>query len=141
MDAASHEVWPVRRLTEVSAVSAAHFAHAFKQAFDVPPHRYLLTRRIERAISLLLDTDLPVTEVALRTGWNSLGSFGRVIHDVIGTSPGRFCARAHVVPHGRAQVPRRVVHAAHRPDLRIAVLEKRQRGCAGTTGLQSTEVP
>ena len=42
MDAASHEDWPVRRLARVSHVSEAHFAHSFKQAFGVPPHRYLL---------------------------------------------------------------------------------------------------
>jgi AraC-like DNA-binding protein len=55
MDGASHEAWPVRRLARVSAVSEAHFARSFKQAFGVPPHRYLLTRRIERAKALLRD--------------------------------------------------------------------------------------
>ncbi len=49
MDAASHEEWAVRRLARVSGVSEAHFARSFKQVFGVPPHRYLLTRRVERA--------------------------------------------------------------------------------------------
>lgn len=53
MDAASHEDWPVQRLAGVSLVSEAHFARSFKEAFGVPPHRYLLTRRIERATPLL----------------------------------------------------------------------------------------
>ena len=44
IDAASHEDWPMLRLARVSHVSAAHFARSFKQAFGVPPHRYLLTR-------------------------------------------------------------------------------------------------
>src|SRR3546814_5096082 len=57
MDAASHEVWPVQRLARVSHVSAAHFARAFKDAFGVPPLRYLRTRRIERATAQLPDTD------------------------------------------------------------------------------------
>ena len=48
MDAASHEEWPVERLASVSGVSQAHFARSFKRAFGAPPHRYLLTRRIER---------------------------------------------------------------------------------------------
>ena len=68
MDAASHEDWPVRRLARVSGVSEAHFARSFKQAFGVPPHRYLLTRRIERATALLRDTDLSITEIAFHTG-------------------------------------------------------------------------
>ena len=39
----------VPRLAQVSGVSEAHFARSFKEAFGIPPHRYLLTRRIERA--------------------------------------------------------------------------------------------
>jgi transcriptional regulator GlxA family with amidase domain len=77
MDAASHEEWPVSRLAGVSGVSEAHFARAFKQAFGAPPHRYLLTRRIERASALLRDSDLPIIDIAFDTGWNSLGTFGR----------------------------------------------------------------
>src|SRR4029077_7020498 len=94
MDAASHEEWPVGRLARVSGVSAAHFARSFKEAFGVPPHRYLLTRRIERATALLRDTDLSVTEIAFQIGWNSLGTFGRTFRDVTGESPGMLRTRA-----------------------------------------------
>src|SRR5580700_8976450 len=93
MDAASHEDWPVRRLARVSRVSQAHFARSFKQAFGVPPHRYLLTRRIERAMALLRETDLSITDIAFRTGWASLGTFGRTVRDVTGQSPGAIRAR------------------------------------------------
>jgi transcriptional regulator GlxA family with amidase domain len=89
MDAASHEEWPVARLARVSGVSEAHFARSFKDAFGLPPHRYLLTRRIERAAALLRDTDLSITEIAFQTGWGSLGTFGRTFRDVTGESPGR----------------------------------------------------
>ncbi|MGP1683662.1 MAG: helix-turn-helix transcriptional regulator, partial [Giesbergeria sp.] len=87
MDAASHEAWPVQRLAEVSGVSEAHFARSFKQAFGIPPHRYLLTRRIEQATTLLRDTALPITEIAFATGWESLGTFGRTFRDITGQSP------------------------------------------------------
>src|ERR1041385_3556652 len=70
MDAASHEEWPVRRLARVSGVSEAHFARSFKEAFGVPPHRYLLTRRIERATAMLRDTDLPIIEIAFPRVWS-----------------------------------------------------------------------
>src|SRR5712672_873682 len=76
MDAESHKEWPVERLAEVSGVSKAHFARSFRDAFGVPPHRYLLTRRIERANALLRDTGLAITQIAFETGWNSLGTFG-----------------------------------------------------------------
>src|SRR5215472_10670976 len=87
MDAASHDAWPVSRLARVSGISAAHFARSFKEAFGAPPHRYLLTRRVERATALLRDTDLAITEIAFQTGWSSLGTFGRTFRDVLGESP------------------------------------------------------
>jgi transcriptional regulator GlxA family with amidase domain len=127
MDAASHEEWPVRRLARVSAVSEAHFARSFKEAFGTPPHRYLLTRRIERATALLRDTDLPITEIAFQTGWSSLGTFGRTFKDITGQSPGELRAREQAARHELAPVPICHVSAAHRPDLTIAVSEKRRQ--------------
>src|SRR6478609_1574444 len=99
MDAASHEDWPIDRLARVSHVSEAHFARSFKEAFGVPPHRYLLTRRIERAMTLLRDSDLPITEIAFQTGWNSLGTFGRTFRDVTGENPGELRARVRPAAH------------------------------------------
>jgi transcriptional regulator GlxA family with amidase domain len=141
MDAASHEHWPVRRLARVSGVSEAHFARSFKQAFGVPPHRYLLTRRIERATALLRDTDLSITEIAFQTGWESLGTFGRTFRDVTGESPGAIRSRARATAQELDRVPACVVSAAHRPDLTIAVLEKRRRAAVGINGAEQKEVP
>jgi len=126
MDAASHEEWPVERLARVSGVSEAHFARSFKEAFGVPPHRYLLSRRIERATALLRDTNLAVTEIAFQTGWGSLGTFGRTFRDVTGESPGAIRAREQAASHELVRVPHCYVSAAHRPDLKIAVSEKRR---------------
>ena len=140
MDAASHEAWPVRRLARVSAVSEAHFARSFKQAFGIPPHRYLLTRRIERATALLRDTDLPITEIAFRTGWESLGTFGRTFRDVTGENPGALRARAQAATHALGPVPACIVSATHRPDLTIAVSEKRRRAADDTKEASIKEV-
>ncbi|MDQ7287739.1 helix-turn-helix transcriptional regulator [Stenotrophomonas sp. Sm2128] len=131
MDRASHEEWPVARLAVVSAVSPAHFARSFKQAFGLPPHRYLLSRRIERAVAMLRDTELPVTEIAAQTGWSSLGTFGRIFRDITGDSPGnvreRERERERAGRAASASVPECHARAAQRPDLKIAVLEKRRR--------------
>jgi transcriptional regulator GlxA family with amidase domain len=142
MDVASDEEWPVRRLARVSGVSEAHFARSFRDAFGVPPHRYLLTRRIERAKALLRDTDLPVTEIAFQTGWNSLGTFGRVFRDITGESPGELRAREQAAPHELERVPACYLIAAHRPNLTIAVSEKRRREAEAMNGAEEdTEVP
>ncbi len=141
MDAASHEEWPVRRLARVSAVSEAHFARSFKEAFGIPPHRYLLTRRIERAMARLRDTDLPITEIAFQTGWTSLGTFGRTFRAITGKSPGELRAREKSARHALAPVPVCFLGAAHRPHLTIAVSEKRRQEAGCTKGSDETEVP
>jgi transcriptional regulator GlxA family with amidase domain len=140
MDGASHDEWPIPRLAQVSAVSSAHFARSFKEAFGVPPHRYLLTRRIERATALLRDTDLPITDVAFQTGWKSLGTFGRIFRDITGDSPGEFRTREQSGSHRLEHVPECILRAAHRPDLTIAVSEKRRQKSVDITELLSTEV-
>ena len=139
MDAASHEDWPVRRLAEVSAVSPSHFARAFKQAFGLPPHRYLLTRRIERAAALLRETDLPVSDIAFQTGWSSLGTFGRVFREITGAHPGQLRLDARAAVQAPGLVPGCVLGAAHRPDLNIAVSEKRRQRAGGTTSATEPE--
>jgi transcriptional regulator GlxA family with amidase domain len=141
MDAASHEEWPVRRLARVSGVSEAHFARSFKEAYGVPPHRYLLTRRIERAAALLRETDQSITEVALQTGWSSLGTFGRTFRDVTGESPGELRERQRAAPRAPERVPPCFLSAAHRPDLTIAVSEKRRSTEGATKGTRRMEVP
>ena len=134
LDAASHEAWPVTRLAEVSGVSAAHFARSFARAFGAPPHRYLLTRRVERATSLLRDTDLPITEICFSTGWQSLGTFGRTFRDIVGESPGEFRARCLTAGlPGPEPTPPCFLAAAHRPDLTMAVSEKRRLEAADRT--------
>jgi AraC-like DNA-binding protein len=119
----------VKRLAEVSGVTEAHFARSFKQAFGIPPHRYLLTRRIEQATTLLRDTDLPIIEIAFATGWESLGTFGRTFRDITGQSPSALRREAQVAAMGQQldRVPACVLKAAQRPDLVTAVSEKRRR--------------
>jgi len=140
MDAASAEAWPIARLAQVSGVSEAHFARSFKQAFGVPPHRYLLTRRIERAVALLRETDRPVTDIAYETGWASLGTFGRIFRDVTGDTPSAVRARWRAEGHDAGPVPACFLGAALRPDLRTSVLEKRRGGGPGTKAVRKQEV-
>jgi len=132
MDAASHEDWPVRRLARVSGISAAHFARSFKDAFGVPPHRYLLTRRIERAAALLRDTEMSITEIAFHTGWGSLGTFGRTFRDVTGENPAALRSQERAETQHPGRVPLCILAAAKRPHLKTAVSEKRRRAMPGT---------
>lgn len=135
MDAASHEDWPVARLARVSGVSQAHFARSFRQAFGVPPHRYLLTRRVERAASLLRESTESITDIAFQTAWSSLGSFSRTVRDITGKTPTQLRAETIAPP----AMPQCYLRAAERPDLKMAVLEKRRRATTVTSAAPTQE--
>jgi transcriptional regulator GlxA family with amidase domain len=54
------------------------------------PHDYLLTRRISAAKGLLIGTDLPLSEVAIRCGFNSQAYFSDCFRRKTGQTPGSF---------------------------------------------------
>jgi len=77
-------------IAEAVALSPGHFAHAFRQATGVAPHRYVLERRVERAKGLLRDSDIPITEIADRVGCSSHSHFSVLFHRITGLTPRQF---------------------------------------------------
>jgi AraC family transcriptional regulator len=77
-------------LAESVALSPGHFAHAFRQATGVTPHRYVLERRVERAKTLLRTSDMPITEIADRVGCSSPSHFSVLFHRITGLTPREF---------------------------------------------------
>jgi AraC family transcriptional regulator len=74
------------------ALSPGHFAHAFRQATGASPHRYVLTRRVERAKALLLQSDMPIMQIAELVGCSSPSHFSVLFHRVTGVTPRQFRA-------------------------------------------------
>src|SRR3546814_3697660 len=64
---------------------------------------------------------MPILDIALQTGWNSLGTFGRTFRDITGETPRQLRARQRAATHALEQVPGCFLSAAQRPDLTIAV--------------------
>ena len=75
-------------LSALAQLSPYHFARVFKQALGIPPHRYHMNRRIERAKVLLVDRS--VTEVALAVGYAETSSFSSSFRRATGMSPTEF---------------------------------------------------
>ena len=67
-DARYAEPLTVADLAAAARLSPAHFSREFRRAFGESPHQYLLTRRLERAASLLRSTDWSVAGSACRWG-------------------------------------------------------------------------
>ncbi len=74
-------------LAEIAGLSPFHFARAFKQSFGVPPHRYLVSRRIEKAKNLLATPALPVTRIGLDLGFGEASSFTTAFRKHAGLTP------------------------------------------------------
>jgi AraC-like DNA-binding protein len=87
----------IQNLAEVASVSEAHFIRTFKATFGETPHRYLQRRRVERAMFMLRETQKSVTEICLESGFNSLGTFSRTFHDIVGMSPTDYRSRKEVI--------------------------------------------
>lgn len=77
----------LEQLAALVGLSPFHFARAFKQSTGVPPHRYHLKARIEKAKALLVTTDAPVTEIALDVGYESSQALARLFRREVGVSP------------------------------------------------------
>jgi AraC-like DNA-binding protein len=85
----------VDALAREALMSTAHFSRQFRAAYGETPYAYLMTRRIERAKSLLRRGDLTVTEVCLAVGCTSLGSFSARFTELVGATPTAYRQRNH----------------------------------------------
>jgi transcriptional regulator GlxA family with amidase domain len=71
-------------------MSAGHLSRRFKLAYGESPYAYLMTRRIERAMTLLRRGDLSVTDVCFAVGCSSLGTFSTRFTELVGVPPSTY---------------------------------------------------
>jgi AraC-like DNA-binding protein len=75
-------------LAGLAQLSVHHFARAFRQSVGVPPHSYIVQRRVERAEELLRTTNFSLSEIAVASGFTDQSHFTRHFRRIIGISPG-----------------------------------------------------
>ena len=93
-------------------LSAGHLSREFRAVYGESPYSYLMTRRIERAMTLLRRGDMSVTEVCMAVGCTSLGSFSARFTELVGETPTAYRARGHDALVG---VPGCIAKEATRP--------------------------
>jgi AraC family transcriptional regulator len=81
----------LEQMAAVARLNTYHFARQFKAATGLPPHQYVIVRRIDRAKHLLqAGADLSLAEVAARAGFSDQSQFCRHFKRLVGVTPGRF---------------------------------------------------
>ncbi|SDS37080.1 helix-turn-helix domain-containing protein [Pseudomonas granadensis] len=78
------------QLAGLCALSEYHFARMFRASFGLPPHQYVLARRLDRARQMLRGTMLPLGEIALACGFASASHFTNRFRQVLGGTPGEY---------------------------------------------------
>src|SRR5919201_2345196 len=116
-DARYIEPLTVDDLARAAGLSRAHFSREFRNAFGESPHAYLLTRRLERAATLLRTTDRTVAEICFSVGLQGVGSFTTSFTRMYGVSPTAY-RKAFPPAADRALIPACVLRAYGRPQHR-----------------------
>ncbi|NBA95045.1 helix-turn-helix domain-containing protein [Pseudomonas sp. R5(2019)] len=78
------------QLAGLCSLSEYHFARMFRTSFGLPPHQYVLARRLARARHLLRYGSLPLGEVALACGFASASHFANRFRQGLGVTPGEY---------------------------------------------------
>ena len=90
IEAHLEETISIDALAGIVGLSKYHFARAFKQSEGLTPHDYLLQCRVRRAQELLANTDLPLSEIALASGFSDQSHCARRFRERVGVTPSSY---------------------------------------------------
>jgi AraC family transcriptional regulator len=90
IDSELHTSLRMESLAQIAGLSQFRFAHNFKAETGMSPHQFVMRARIERAKSLLRETDLTIVEIALAIGLQSSSQFNALFKRELNTTPGDF---------------------------------------------------
>jgi AraC-like DNA-binding protein len=86
------EPFDLDQIARLAAISKFHCVRVFELITGTSPHHFLACLRVQAAKSLLINSELPITEICLQVGYSSLGSFSTTFSALVGVSPQQFRA-------------------------------------------------
>lgn len=78
----------LQQVAEICELSESHFARAFKQTFRMPPYRWLIERRVDRARDMMTNSRLPLADIAIQCGFADQSALNRSFKRIHGVTPG-----------------------------------------------------
>ncbi|WP_372807199.1 AraC family transcriptional regulator [Pontiella sp.] len=82
--------WKLAELLDIAHMSRSNLMRVFRKATGQTPIEYLVRLRIQRAMAMLRNTDLSITEIAMAVGFNDSNYFTRQFRRILGESPRSF---------------------------------------------------
>jgi AraC-like DNA-binding protein len=98
----------IQTIASQAAFSKYHFLRLFKHSYNLTPHQYLLSLRIERAKEML-SQNTSVTETCYALGFESVSSFNRLFKSRVFISPSRYAQRMKTRNHHITSQPLHLV--------------------------------
>jgi AraC family transcriptional regulator len=87
----------LEQMAAIAHISPYHFARQFKTSTGLPPHQYVIARRVERAKHLLEEGgDFSLAEVAVHAGFSDQSQFCQHFKRLVGVTPGQFRTHARI---------------------------------------------
>ena len=81
---------PLEELALKAGISKEHLIRTFREMYGIPPVRYRMERRMDKAVSLLMNTNMKIREIAESTGFRNIFYFSRMFKKLFGLSPKEF---------------------------------------------------
>ena len=75
------------QIAGIAGMSVSHCKQSFRQSVGTPIHQYVIGRRLDRAISLLRESDLPISQIAMDTGFSHASHLAQHMRRIAGISP------------------------------------------------------
>ncbi|MGB6987238.1 MAG: AraC family transcriptional regulator [Candidatus Aquilonibacter sp.] len=76
-------------IAEVAGMSSSHLGTLFKNSLGIPVHRYIIRRRVERAVDLIIRTEVPLCDIALQVGFANQSHMAMAVRRFVGVTPKR----------------------------------------------------
>ncbi len=77
-------------ISRIAAISKFHLVRVFDELTGITPHHFLACLRMQQAKKLLLSSESSITEVCMKVGYSSLGTFSKTFSSLVGVSPQEF---------------------------------------------------